>query len=72
MPATNTGAQVTVLIAGTEYTDIKSYTLDSNILTLVDTFEVQLANPDGVHAGAIEIGDPVAVYLALLVVGKGR
>lgn len=64
MPAANTEAQITVLIAGTEYTDIKSYTLDSNILTLVDTFEVQLANPDGVHSGAIQEGDPVAVYLA--------
>jgi hypothetical protein len=56
-------ARLTVLIAGTEYTDIKSYTIDSNILTLMDAFEIQLANADGVHSGAIEIGDPVAVFI---------
>jgi hypothetical protein len=34
------------------------------ILTLVDTFELQLANADGEHSVAIEIGDPIAIYIA--------
>jgi prophage tail gpP-like protein len=57
-------AKVTVLIAGAEYTDIKSYALDSSVLTLVDTFELQLGSADGGHSGDINEGDPVAIYLS--------
>jgi prophage tail gpP-like protein len=63
--------KVTVLIAGTEFTDIKSYTIDSNVLTLADTFEFQLANLDGAHSGDINEGDPVAVYIEDPAVNSG-
>jgi hypothetical protein len=56
-------AKVTVLIAGTEFTDIKSYAIDSDALTLCDTFSLELASPDGAHSDDINGGDPVAIYL---------
>jgi prophage tail gpP-like protein len=41
---------VTVLIAGTEYTDIKSDAIDSNVLTLADAFQIELASADGARS----------------------
>jgi prophage tail gpP-like protein len=71
MPSATNDSRVTVLVAGTEYSDIKSYTIDSNVLTLADTFEFQLANLDGAHSGDINEGDPVAVYIEDPAVNSG-
>lgn len=55
-----------------EYSDVLEYEIDSNVLTLMDTFTVRFANPSGVLADDFVIGDPISIYMSDPSVSAGQ
>jgi hypothetical protein len=55
-----------------EYPDLQTYSLDSNVLTLVDCCSFQIIDPEGVRSNEIVLGDPVTVFMSDPRVAGGR
>lgn len=46
-----------------EFSDLKRYTIDSNVLTLADACNFDIANPSGRQRATINLGDPISVFM---------
>ncbi len=55
-----------------EFRDLKTYSIDSNVLTLVDCASFQIINPAGANNAKIKLGDPVKVMVSDPRVDSGR
>lgn len=49
---------------GTEYTNVKAYSYDSDILQLDDPFSVTLSNNDGALSGKLNLGERVEFFMS--------
>jgi len=65
-------AQVSVVIAGDEYSRISEYAYDTDVLQLGDPCSVRIPNPDGKLNGKIKLGDPFELYVSHPDVSAGR
>lgn len=65
-------ADVSVVIAGEEYSQISDYAYDTDVLQLGDPCSIRLPNPNGHLNGKIKIGDALELYFSHPDVAGGR
>lgn len=65
-------ADVSVVIAGQEYSKILEYAYDTDVLQLGDPCSLRLANPKGELNGKIKLGDSLELYFSHPDVAGGR
>lgn len=69
--STDDTTQVTIEINGEEFTEIVDYSFTSDVTALTDTATINIASPDGIHAGKVEPGMRARIYFSDPAVGGG-